>query len=120
MHAAHAPSDRGTSVGERVLGAKVQGSVVIARVIVPAALVAVEPRVVVVVDRRNPLDLDEVDGAGEDQPARSCTRAAGKCHCIADVVVGQSVRRPSRLLVDVAQNQRPPRITGMERKGSPL
>ena len=113
-------------MGERVLGVEVitpappQGSVVIARVIVPAALVAVEPRVVVVVDRRNPLDLDEVDGTGEDKPSRSGSRASGKRHSIADVVVRQSVRRPARLLVDVAQNQRPPRITGMERKGSPL
>ena len=115
MHAAHAPSDRRTSVGERVLGVKVQGSVVIARVIVPAALVAVEPRVVVVVDRRNPLNLDEVDGAGEDQPARGSTRAAGKVHCIADVVVGPNVRRPLRLLMDITEDRRPPRIACMER-----
>ena len=107
-------------MGVRVVGAEVQEGLVVTGIVVPAEVVAIHPLVVVVVDRRNSLNLDEVDGSWENQPSRCSSRAPGERHSVADVAIRQSVRRPSRLLVDKAQNERPPRISGMERKGSPL
>ena len=108
-------------MGERVVGIEVdtpappEEGVIIACVIIPATLVAVDPRVVMVVDRRDPLDLNKVDRAGEDQPSRGGARAAGEVYRIPDVVVGPDVRRPLRLLMDKAEDRRPPRIACVER-----